>query len=334
MEEKIKIYITKEMQEALDRDMELFEFFKKDGKSLNRNEFLSTLILHYYESYGEKLSLLQSQIADKLESLSLNRYEKETLSVQLLELMEFNPQLKDHVRYTRTVSLKPTRRTSSALEYILERYLFGMSFSAFFRNLFQSYLAQPLNQRERIIFKDRVDIIERAIALKRQIRFTTRRNQTIHTASVYDLCHSKEELMNYVLCEWKDRPFSFRLSRMQNLVLTQDHGEISELNELLLERTKQQSVQFVLQREEEVCVRLDEEGKKLMQVMYIHRPKILRTEGDCCYFHASYSQIENYFIKFGEHALIVSPQYMQDIMRRRVEAMFALYHTNTEPSIL
>ena len=44
MEEKIKIYIPESVNNILLKDMERFEFFKKDS-SLNKNEFYNTLFV-------------------------------------------------------------------------------------------------------------------------------------------------------------------------------------------------------------------------------------------------------------------------------------------------
>ena len=51
MQEKIKIYLPNDIYQIILKDMELFEFYKKDG-SLNRNEFLNKLITNYYEIYS------------------------------------------------------------------------------------------------------------------------------------------------------------------------------------------------------------------------------------------------------------------------------------------
>ena len=63
MEEKIKIYIPESVNNILLKDMERFEFFKKDG-SLNRNEFYNTLILNYYEQYEESQGEIFSHIQE------------------------------------------------------------------------------------------------------------------------------------------------------------------------------------------------------------------------------------------------------------------------------
>ena len=61
IEEKIKIYVSKRTKEILDKDAELFEFFKKSGE-INRNEFLNTLIMNYSSNYEEEINKLTNNI--------------------------------------------------------------------------------------------------------------------------------------------------------------------------------------------------------------------------------------------------------------------------------
>ena len=49
--EKINIYVPEQIGVILDNDANPFEILKKDGKTINRNKFLSLLILGYQNSY-------------------------------------------------------------------------------------------------------------------------------------------------------------------------------------------------------------------------------------------------------------------------------------------
>ena len=57
MEEKIKIHLTNNVYVTLIKDCEAFEFYKTNGE-LNKNAFLSKLILNYYLTFQEKENLL------------------------------------------------------------------------------------------------------------------------------------------------------------------------------------------------------------------------------------------------------------------------------------
>ncbi|MBO5102887.1 MAG: hypothetical protein J6C13_02215, partial [Clostridia bacterium] len=58
--EKIKIYVTKRVADILQKDTENFDFFKKDGITPNKNAFLTTLILNYFEEYQQKQEKINS----------------------------------------------------------------------------------------------------------------------------------------------------------------------------------------------------------------------------------------------------------------------------------
>ena len=75
MEEKIKIYISKDVHEILLKDMELFEFYKKN-QTLNKNDFMNTLIMNYHETYQKRCSDLYQHISMKLKNEMKISFEK------------------------------------------------------------------------------------------------------------------------------------------------------------------------------------------------------------------------------------------------------------------
>ena len=85
MEEKIKIYIPESVNNILLKDMERFEFFKKDS-SLNKNEFYNTLIVNYYEQYEEKQSAIYSHVRDSIrENTSLKETDISMIAADILQ---------------------------------------------------------------------------------------------------------------------------------------------------------------------------------------------------------------------------------------------------------
>ena len=52
MLDKIKINVTAHTAAILQKDAEAFEFFKKDGRTLNKNALLTRLIVNFDESFG------------------------------------------------------------------------------------------------------------------------------------------------------------------------------------------------------------------------------------------------------------------------------------------
>ena len=118
MEEKIKIYIPESVNNILLKDMELFEFFKKDG-SLNRNEFYNTLIVNYYEQYEENQSAIFSHIKDSIsERSSIKEQDVSDIAADILQYVDVRTFQLDRQKFDVSISIKPTRRSSDDIGYI------------------------------------------------------------------------------------------------------------------------------------------------------------------------------------------------------------------------
>ena len=65
MLDKIKINVTAHTAAILQKDAEAFEFFKKDGRTLNKNALLTRLIVNYDETFRAKEHELFSYLKKK-----------------------------------------------------------------------------------------------------------------------------------------------------------------------------------------------------------------------------------------------------------------------------
>ena len=63
-EEQINISVPYEVKQRLEEDASLFEVFKKDGDTINRNDFINRLIYGYYTKYVEQQSEIAKDIFD------------------------------------------------------------------------------------------------------------------------------------------------------------------------------------------------------------------------------------------------------------------------------
>lgn len=325
MEEKIKIYISKEVNDILLKDMELFEFYKKD-QTLNKNDFINTLIMNYHETYQKKCSDLYNHIYNKLNEEA--NLDVSYIAHHLVHTIESTNYHANNVKFDIPISIKPTKRSSKTINYIQQCYLEGTTISNYFRNLFASYTSLPKDKRERIIFKEQVEKIEEAIQRKCKIYFTTIHNPEKHIASPYALSRSKEELFNYLLVEYKERPFSFRLSRINQVVILNEATSFSSNNLKFLEKMKRNGPQFAHETESEICVRLTDRGKEMFKKMYLHRPTPIRIEDDYYYFDCSKNQIIQYFYRFGRYAFVESPRSIAEEMLSNYQIAARAYRKN------
>ena len=231
MQEKIKIYLPNDIYQIILKDMELFEFYKKGG-SLNRNEFLNKLITNYYEIYSLNNEKVLESIKQKLFNSDMDENAVEDMALSILYSLDFNHLELNHKRNNVTISMKPTKDTSFIFDYISDNLLNGTTLSGYLRSLISSYVHMPQDKRERILFKDNYELIDKAIQNNKKIYFVIKRydKETRHIVSPFAIENSKEELFNYLLADKDSVPMSFRISRIKNLAVLNESASFSSLS--------------------------------------------------------------------------------------------------------
>ena len=309
MEEKIKIYVSADIDNTLTRDADFFEFYKKD-RSLNRNDFLNTLIVNYFDSYSQADEHLQEKLENVLAGQLRFDSEVPELCEQIISAVKDYQYSSAESRTDVTISLKPTRRSAGIIEFIQANCLQAVSLSGYFRNMFASYCSLPQDRREQIIFKEKFTVINQAINEGKMIYFTTSKSAERHDAAPYAISRSQEELFNYLICYYNGQPFSFRMTRIRNIRILNRPAEIPEDKRQLLERMRQ-APQFAFNSPGEICVMLTEKGRNLFNKIYSYRPKPTSIIKGLYYFDCSPEQIFHYFIRFGKDAKIIYPESLR-----------------------
>ncbi len=323
MEEKIKIYISEKVLRILDKDAELFEFYKKNG-GINRNAFLNTLILHYDDLFRQKQQK-RTEHTEKL--LREHGCPDRELAVLLSRVPEADKT--EAGKLNTVISLKPTRASADLIRFI-QFAPQDSTASGYFRQMFSSYVSMPRDEREKIIFKDQYELIRKAIREGREISFVrTGRLQKVYTVSPYLIASAKEELFNYVLCSLDGSPATFRLSRIAKVIFTGRPSLISSETEHFLKETAEKGPQFVITEDQDICVRLSRRGQSLFRSMYLHRPVPEEVRDDLYYFRCSENQILQYFSRFGKDAVILSPAALKEKMKRYYKEGLQAYETDS-----
>ncbi len=311
MEDKIKIYIPENVNSILSKDMERFEFYKKDG-SLNRNEFYNTLIVNYYEQYEENQSAIFTHVTDSIhERTALKDQDISDIAAAILQYVDVRTFQLDRQKFDVAVSMKPTRKSSDDIQYIQDCLLGNSTLSNYFRNMFASYSLLPQDKREMIIFKQNFELIKEAIEKDRKIYFTTAKSEKPHIVSPYSVANSKEELFNYLLCKYNDLPYSFRVSRIKQIKVLNETRDLTEKIVEVLDRMAKFGPQFSYEIKKPHCpikVKLTDKGLKQYRSMYLHRPEYFKNEGDIYYFDCSRSQAFQYFLRLGSNAIVLEPK--------------------------
>lgn len=312
--EKIKIYVTERIASILEKDAEGFEFYKKDGRTVNKNALLTNLIVNYHNGFMKQQSELLNFFKSKISSsVTVSEKALNGLCFDLCERLNERSAAPNGEKFDKLVSLKPTKESEPIIDYI-ERYcLAGRTLSEYFRSMFASYAALPQDQRELIIFKQQYEAVTRAIKEKKRVFITTRWgvNQKIDCAP-YDVATSKEELHCYVLVASKSCS-PIRLSRIVSVTQLAIDAEFTQKQIETFEKMKTYGPQFIYgQNDGEVLVELTAKGIDKFKRIYVHRPVPVRVENNYYFFDCSHSQIVQYFVRLGADARIVYPQNVRD----------------------
>ena len=314
MMEKLKIYVTERIANILEKDTEGFEFFKKDGRTVNKNALLTNLIVNYYNSFTQQQTELVAFLKSKINSTaSVKEKNLNDLCFDLCEKLNERSAAPNGEKFDKLVSLKPTKESEPVIEYIESYCLMGRTLSEYFRSMFASYAALPQDKRELIIFKQQYDAITKAIREKKRVFVTTRWGVHQKTeCAPYDIANSKEELHCYVLAAAKSC-YTIRLSRIVSVTQLASDAEFTENQIRIFEKMKTYGPQFNYgNNEEEVLVELTERGMEKFKKIYVHRPVPDRVENNYFYFNCSHTQIVQYFVRLGADARIIYPQSVRD----------------------
>ena len=312
--EKIKIYVTERIANILEKDAEGFEFFKKDGRTVNKNALLTNLVINYHNDFSQKQAEFLTFLKNKISSSTqVNEHTLNELCFDLCEKINERNAAPNGEKFDKPISLKPTKESEPIIDYI-ERYcLAGRTVSEYFRSMFSSYAALPQDKRELIIFKQQYDAVLKAIKEKKRIFITTRWGYSQKTeCAPYAVANSKEEMHCYILVANKSCS-PIRLSRIVSVTQLATDAGFTQKQIELFEKMKTYGPQFIYgANEEEVLVELTARGINKFKRIYVHRPIPVKVENNYYYFNCSHFQIVQYFIRLGADAKIIYPQRVRD----------------------
>lgn len=318
LEQKIKIFVTPRLKALLQKDAENFEFFHSDEKpKVNMNAFLTELIVHYYEAFNIKRNAFIDSLQQEIVESGLNLNEEEANAIARSVAGGFF-QKQNKIPGERTsefVSIKPTRDSKTSFSLILNDELINCSLSEYFREMFESYASMPQDEREKIIFADRLKVVKQAIADRRKLKIVNKHGRS-DIVSPYSIVSSKEELHCYLLATRDGRCMTFRLSRISEAKETGELTSFDDKQIAMFERMTKYAPQYIYdQDEEEVVVRLSERGVALFKALFVHRPVPTSIDGNVYRFNCSYMQIKQYFRSFGKEAYVCQPNKLSKAMR-------------------
>lgn len=326
--EKINIYVPEATGMLLNNDAALFEVFKKDGYTINRNRFLSLLVIGYYSAYVSECRQQYENTLENLQQYIQNTTIRKAAAESILNRVILPEIPKRKGKNPVKLSLKPTAETEGIILNIADSLSVDDYVSQYFCRMFMSYAKKPLYERERLIFSNTAQMIISACKNKRPVTFTTIWNtKIVHEVIPYELAVGQDEMFNYLLCQERNiktgilEARAYRLNRITRFNFSASTESLT--NEIIhyLELMKKSGAQYPINDEDEICVRLTDYGVISYNRIYHGRPKYVRiehtNEGHLYYFQCSKDQVFFYFRRFEAGAAeILYPKLLRERMIR------------------
>ncbi len=327
--DKLDIYVPENIGSMLEYDAEMFEIFKTDRKTnkttINKNKFLSMLIVGYYKDYVSEAKSAKKTIKAAIDTDKISSKEKDAIADTILKTVVLPAVPPRKGKNPKKFSLKPTAATETLIKQIdrdIDDYI-----SQYFCRMFMSYSRKPFSQRERIIFKDKYDTLLKACISNQIINFRTIWNPNdIHEVIPYKIVAGPEEMFNYLLCAeyntntQKQETKSYRLNRIHETInCSENIGVIDDAVKNHLEMMIKYGPAYTINDDEMTHVRLSKFGVRDFNRIYFGRPVVDKIEPHDdvfdYYFKGSKDQIFFYFRRFeNDEVEIISPKSLRERM--------------------
>ena len=111
--EKINVYVPENIGSMLESDASMFEVYKKDGRTINKNRFLGMLITGYYSDYVTEARSAYDRIVSAIGIEKLSIKEKEQIADSVLKKVILPDVPSRKGKNPARLSLKPTKYTDT-----------------------------------------------------------------------------------------------------------------------------------------------------------------------------------------------------------------------------
>lgn len=335
--EKINIFVPPWVKSQLDADCGMFGILKKDGHTINRNAFLSMVIIGYYDEFVRGANERFNSIVSCLQQLRLPDSQIQQVASTLVGQPVASKEIKRFGKGAVSIPYKPTAKTENIIRRM--RYEVGddSHLPRYIAQLFISYCENPISERERIVFKDKYDLLIECCNKKTPVFISTGNQSTSgHTILPYDIVIGKEELFNFLLCQEinpktsKPEARAYRMNRINAVSRSRELLVLDKTVAQYLKKMRLYGAQYEINDDEEICVRLTEAGWRLYNTgIYFGKPVLdsYKIEGENYFliFSCSKNQVELYFRRFGKEAEVLYPNSLRQRLIQFYQSALTVY---------
>lgn len=206
---------------------------------------------------------------------------------------------------------------------------YGGRFSRYLRAVLEEYAAKTVYQREAIYFDPQMRLIRAAAVNGELLRIRLKKGSSFEVRP-YGVLGDRQETYHYLVglsrpdgTREPEKPYNFRLSNIVKLEISfRRSGRLTkEERDKIEDRIRSVGVQFLVQQQETICIRLTEDGRQNYGRQLHLRPAAReRAEVDDGLYRWEYTfyctefQAKAYFLKFCGDAKVVAPQSLRDTL--------------------
>lgn len=204
---------------------------------------------------------------------------------------------------------------------------YGGRFSRYLRAVLEEYAAKTVYQREAIYFDPQMRLIQAGAANGELLRIRLKKGSEFEVRP-YGVLGDRQETYHYLVglsrpdgTREPEKASSFRLSNIVKLEVSfRRSGRLTkEERDKIEDRIRAVGVQFLVQQQETICIRLTEDGRQNYGRQLHLRPAAReRAEVDDGLYRWEYTfyctefQAKAYFLKFCGNAKVMEPQSLRD----------------------
>ena len=204
---------------------------------------------------------------------------------------------------------------------------YGDRFSRYLRAVLEEYAAKTVYQREAIYFDPQLRLIRAGAANGELLRIRLKKGSSFEVRP-YGVLGDRQETYHYLVglsrpggTREPEKASSFRLSNIVKLdVSFRRSGRLTEKERTdLADSIRSKGVQFLVQQQETIRIRLTEEGRQNYErQMHLRPAAVERAEVDDGAYRWEYTfdctafQAQVYFLKFCGNAKVMEPQSLRD----------------------
>ncbi|HHH84451.1 MAG TPA: WYL domain-containing protein, partial [Firmicutes bacterium] len=220
----------------------------------------------------------------------------------------------------KTLQFKLNRDGQNLFEFLMEKQTGIFSNKAgYFRNLIMSYSNMASFKRERVIFADRLSLIEKGI--RKRVKMAFRYRDGIRMMEPYIVVTDRAQEFNYIFgwCATHKEFRNYRLSKIIPTRLTrekQEHYDSDKVAEV------KRNFDPFLSYGETVTVRFTNKGLYLFDnVKFLNQPRVMKRSGNTLVLESSVEKAKIYLASFLDEACVLSPTELRHYFLEKAKKM-------------